>query len=263
MAPLTGSQAGPDAVHLPSPEQATGIGPGSHLIIDRPDGTFGCTANYVWAQNNRRYLGAAGHCFLPEGKTSTHGSDADYDAALTTVQVCVSDCLHGGQTGFSRTGNLETLGPVVYARQTGTGGDVGNDFGLVRIPSDLVSQIRPTMPVWHGPTAASQTLGLGTIACFYGNSVAFGERWETMGRLGLGVTSDSDVFLMDAPSAFGDSGAAVNACERDADGVHGGGAVGVLTHLVVGSGFVAGTTVARAVEMADEANLSISIVLGS
>jgi hypothetical protein len=77
---------------LPQPEQAKGIGPGSHLIIrmpnsttDRSIGTYGCTANFIWKATQakkgqtvtRLFLGAAGHCFLPEGYTATNGPGAD------------------------------------------------------------------------------------------------------------------------------------------------------------------------------------------
>src|SRR5688500_14580542 len=53
---------------LVTPAMAQNIGPGSHLLIEIPGaGTFGCTANFIWANGAVRYLGAAGHCFIPEG----------------------------------------------------------------------------------------------------------------------------------------------------------------------------------------------------
>ena len=66
----------------PLPEPATGIQPGSAIVIDFEDGgASGCTANFVWRDTNTviggddevddperhpLYLGSAGHCFLPE-----------------------------------------------------------------------------------------------------------------------------------------------------------------------------------------------------
>src|SRR5213593_294861 len=65
-------------VDLVTPEAARNIGPGSALIITIPDeGRFGCTANFVWASGENLYLGAAGHCFLPETRKATHGAGAD------------------------------------------------------------------------------------------------------------------------------------------------------------------------------------------
>src|SRR5256712_12645982 len=88
---------------LVTPAMAQNIGPGSHLLIEIPGaGTFGCTANFVWASGGTRYLGAAGHCFLPEGTTATHGPGTDYDASGVQVSVCVSNCSFGGETGFVR-----------------------------------------------------------------------------------------------------------------------------------------------------------------
>src|SRR4029077_1804333 len=96
---------------LVTPAMAQNIGPGSHLIIDIPGaGTFGCTANFVWAAGSVKFLGAAGHCFIPEGTTATHGPGADYDASAVQVSVCVSNCSFGGQTGFVLTGDMVVLG---------------------------------------------------------------------------------------------------------------------------------------------------------
>ena len=90
---------------LVTPAMAQNIGPGSHLLIDIPnEGTFGCTANFVWVSGNVRYLGAAGHCFLPASAVATHGPGANYNASGVVVRVCVSDCSFGGETGFTVTG---------------------------------------------------------------------------------------------------------------------------------------------------------------
>ena len=254
-------QTEPLPAHAPAPAQATGIGPGSHLIITMPGGTFGCTANFVWTGNGKTFLGAAGHCFLPETKTATHGPGADYNPSATTVRVCVAGCNFGGELGFVITGTLATLGPVAYARQTQSGVDVGNDFGIVEIPSSLASQIRTAMPVWGGPTT-TETLSAGKIVCHYGNGVAVGEVYPTMARAGVGIFGGTGAsWGADTPAAFGDSGSALNVCAQDAGGVHGRGAVGILTHLGVNTGFVLGTTMSRAIAMATQAGLTISVSL--
>jgi hypothetical protein len=98
----------------------------------------------------------------------------------------------------------------------------------------------------------------------------------TKARLGVGGGSDRDSWMGDFAGAFGDSGSALNGCETDGGGVHGTGAVGVLTHVGVAlcpcdvkfktlrvkaeHGVVFGTTVRRAIEMAVEAGLRLSIV---
>jgi len=263
-------------LHLMTPEMAQNIGPGSHLIIEIPgEGTFGCTANFVWASGATRYLGAAGPCFIPAGTTATHGPGADYDASGVKVSVCVSNCSFGGETGFILSGDLVDLGTVAYARQTGTDGDVGNDFGVVMIPAALASLVRPSMPVFGGPET-TQEVQQGQPVCHYGNGVGVGETFLTMARVGVGGGSTSTYWVGDLAAAPGDSGSALVTCETDGTSFHGRGAAGVLTHLgvevcpcevddgngtvKVQQGFVFGTTTARAIEMALEARLILTLV---
>ncbi|MDQ1495824.1 MAG: hypothetical protein QOG69_2307 [Actinomycetota bacterium] len=244
---------------LPTPSAGDQIGPGSHLLMtmDGDANTYGCTANFVWASGSQQYLGAAGHCFLPADKTATAGPGADYNPSKTHVKVCVSGCSFGGQTGFIITGTLVDLGPVAYARQTLNGADVGNDFGLVTIPASLSSRVNPTMPVWGGPQGTS-TITTGSPLCLYGNAAGLGEMFATKARAGVGVLSDASMWEGDIASFEGDSGSAVDVC--GATGVPQ--AAGILTHLVIGAGVIAGTTVSRARAMATEAGLSITIVSG-
>lgn len=77
---------------LITPQMAENIGPGSHLLIEIPSaGTFGCTANFIWASGATRYLGAAGHCFIPEApprpmapeRTSTRRGSGSASASAT------------------------------------------------------------------------------------------------------------------------------------------------------------------------------------
>jgi hypothetical protein len=253
-------------LQLVTPAMAQNIGPGSHLIIDIPGaGTFGCSANFVWAAGSVRFLGAAGHCFIPEGTSATHGPGADYDASAVQVSVCVSNCSFGGQTGFILTGDLVVLGKVAYARQTAADGDIGNDFGIVAIPPSLASLIRPSEPVFGGPTTIAQ-VQLGQPVCHYGNGVIVGETFATMGRVGVGGGANAKYWSGDLIAAPGDSGSAVLTCAAGATGFDGVGAAGVLTHLgfeagVNQHGFVFGTTTTRAIEMALEAGLSLAVVL--
>ena len=262
--------------HLMTPQMAENIGPGSHLIIDIPnEGTFGCTANFVWESGTTRYLGAAGHCFIPSGATATHGPGADYNAAGVRVSVCVSHCSFGGETGFVLEGDLVALGNIAYARQTAADGDIGNDFGIVTIPSSFASLIRPSMPVFGGPHTIENVQPLQTV-CHYGNGVLVGETFLTMARVGVGGGSTPAYWVADLLAAPGDSGSALVTCESDGTAFHGRGAAGILTHLGLGvcpctidventtitvlQGFVFGTTIARAMQMAQEAEIVLTLV---
>jgi hypothetical protein len=250
---------------LVTPGMASNIGPGSHLLIEIPGaGTFGCTANFIWQGSGTRYLGAAGHCFVPEGLTATHGAGADFNAAGVKVSVCVSNCSFGGQSGFVVSGTMVVLGSVAYARQTAADGDVGNDFGIVQIPASLASLVRPSMPVFGGPTSI-EDVSLGATLCHYGNGVLVGETFLTMARAGVGGGTNAAYWFADLVAAPGDSGSAVVTCGLNGTDLQGQGAAGVLTHLgvelgVPQHGFVLGTTIGRAIEMAQEAGLAISPV---
>jgi hypothetical protein len=262
---------------VPIPEAPRNIGPGSPIIIVIPDeGRFGCTANFVWRQGSKVYLGAAGHCFLPADKKSTHGAGADYDASGVTVQVCVENCEGNFRTALL-VGKLVNLGKVAYARQTDVTGeeDVGNDFGVVEIPAEAASLVRPQMPVWGGPSG-TDVLDAGDYGCHYGNGLVVGETFLTKARVGVGGGSDKDFWMGDFAGAFGDSGSALNECENDGLTFVGNGAVGVLTHIGLAlcpcdvnfkhlrvkaeHGVIFGTTVRRAKEMAKEAGLKLSVV---
>lgn len=243
---------------VPLPNSGDKIGPGSYLLIKQTDNqSYICTANFVWSGSGGPYLGAAGHCFLPPN-VAAQSAPNQY---VSRVQVCVASCAFGGQLGAVIQGTLQDLGDVVFARQSQNGVDVGNDFGLVQIPTSLLGSVRQSVPVWGGPnssTAVAPTLG--SRVCLYGNAAGLGEVFATKARFGIGgfrgATDPS--WYATIPSAPGDSGAAVVNCAL----LSGTTAAGILTHLATnGTGVIAGTTVARAQQMvASEAGLNISIV---
>jgi hypothetical protein len=255
-------------LELVSPEAAGNVGPGSAIVITIPDeGRFGCTANFIWRARGRWFLGSAGHCFLPENATSTHGVGADYDASGVVVEVCIEDCEGNFRTNLL-LGTWVTIGKVAYARQQNEAGQgVGHDFGVVEIPREWNDLVRTSMPVWGGPTGVHE-LQLGDPACHYGHGLGFGEVYPTKARVGVGGISDEEAWAGDFLAAFGDSGSGLVACDNVGLTFEGRGAVGVLTHLGVRvspltgeHGVVLGTTIARAIEMAWEARLKLSLVL--
>lgn len=250
-----------------TPEAASNIGPGSAIVITIPDeGRFGCTANFVWEARGRFYLGAAGHCFLAADATSTHGPGADYDASGVVVEVCVEDCEGNFRTNLL-LGRWVTLGKVAYARQQNAAGQgVGHDFGVVEIPKKIAEVVRTSLPVWGGPTGVHE-LELGDTACHYGHGLGFGEVFPTKARVGVGGGSNDESWQGDFAGSFGDSGSPLVACDAAVATFVGRGAVGVLTHLGIRlsttgeHGVILGTTLARAVEMASEARLKLTLVL--
>lgn len=264
---------GPSAMHATVPADGTGLGPGSLLHIGMAGGAYICTANFIWKDtSNKLYLGSAGHCFLPATKKATHGPGADYDPALTTVRVCVDACSIGSNIPDLRRATWVDLGNPEYARQTGSGGDIGNDFGIIEIPTSAHGWLRPNMPVFNGPTTTG-TATLGKTLCHYGHGFVYGETFATEARVGSAWTTGPNSFTAVLTIAGGDSGSAIQTCERDADGLHGRAATGIITHgvgvpvanavapLNVALGY--GTTVARAQVMAQEAGYTITPVLST
>lgn len=254
---------------LVTPEAATNIGPGSAILITIPDeGRFGCSANFVWEGRGRRYLGAAGHCFLPATSIASHGPGADYDLGGVVVDVCIEGC-EGNFNTSQLLGTWVRLGAVAYARQESPeGAAVGHDFGVIEIPREFQDLVRASLPVWGGPTGV-QSMELGGYACHYGNGLVTGEVVLTKARIGVGGISDHEAWGGDFAGAPGDSGSGMVGCVNDGLGSFSGtGAIGILTHLgfwvdetTGGHGVVLGTTVARAIEMAAEAGLKLSLVL--
>lgn len=264
---------GPSPMHAPVPADGTGMGPGSLLLISMAGGAYICTANFIWQDSGgTKYLGSAGHCFLPAGKTATHGPGANYNPALTTVRVCVDACSIGSNIQNVRFATWVDLGSPEYARQTGSGGDIGNDFGIIEIPASANAWIRPNMPVFNGPTTTG-TATLGKTLCHFGHGFGYGESFVTEARVGSAWTSSSTGFTAILTIAGGDSGSAIQTCDRQADGIHGVAATGIITHGVgvpvvngvapfnVGLGY--GTTVARAQVLAQEAGYTITPVLST
>lgn len=249
--------------HAPVPSTGDGIGPGSRLFIEMDGGAYLCSANFIFTDGVKQYLGTAGHCLVPPGHLATHGPGADWNAADTSVSVCISGCIDG-EFIF---GTDVPLGPVVYGRQP-VGGTFGPDFGIIEIPASLAASVRPSMPMWGGPTSTVTTgnqAALKTL-CHHGNGTGVGAVFPTKGRIGLGLGGNLNEWSAELAAAPGDSGSGVVTCGQDANGVHGQAALGVLTTISAGVPVttIKGTTVPKAISMvAVERGLSISIVLGS
>lgn len=258
-APLLADQTVALPLGAPWPEGATGLGPGTLLVAKLAGGAYVCTANWAWTDGTAYYLGTAGHCFLAEDETASHGYGRDADVSTVRVRACIAECEFEGTLGFLLRGTTVELGPVAYARQTRDGAQIGNDFGLVRIPDALVGEIRSELPVW-GAAKGTRDVRPGDLACLYGNGVGVGETYLTKARIGAGLVALSKGSWRAAmPSSPGDSGAAVASCIVTLEGTRAVGAIGVLTHLSTGG--TAGTTMSQAMKLATEAGLTLRPVL--
>ena len=193
-----------------------GIGPGTWLIslfFDKsglPNGFAWCTANFVFQNGTSFGLGTAGHC---AGGVLSNPVTAFVvpppGAACPSGSVCAP--------------GIYPIGKFSIVRNRG----LGNDFALVTVNSAFNSWVRPTMPVFGGPTGA-YTGGLPTVAAtrdsvglltiltpgYSPASVGYCGHGVVMGaggtcRAAVGLFASGTAFLWYGPSAEGDSGSGV------------------------------------------------------
>lgn len=256
------------------------IGPGTPIAIAfTPGATFPefiCTANWVYNDHTGAvYLGAAGHCFLPEGTRTTHGDSGDvpvYDPQDVTVWACAGDCLAGGFTGDIASiflGNYIEVGAVEYARQKPADGSldvdadgVGHDFGIVRIPDELLHLVDTRMPVWGGPDESYSGDSWLMPMALHGSGSVYGETFATKSRLGESLGSlDGRSWQALIPSFGGDSGSSVSVytgfVPAGTPAAH-----GLLTHGIIGVPFASGTLIDQAIAMAlEDADLCLQPIM--
>lgn len=216
-------------------EPVQGIGPGSQLSIHRPDGSYGCTANFVFASpDGTRYLGTAGHCILPDNRVGTHGPMADFDASRVRVEVAggcpvevyANSCtVVGGPTWWE-------LDEVAYARD----GTV-SDFAVIEIPEKHHDLIRLEMPEWGGPDGAAQAGegDDGETVLHYGHGIGTGQAVATRARSGVLIHTvpNGTWWHATTPVAWGDSGSPIVLAADDGPPMTGGPALGIVTHLSI------------------------------
>jgi hypothetical protein len=190
-----------------------GIRPGAWIIAPS-----GCTTNFVFGTRRNYFIGTAGHC----------------------VKV-------GQQvTLLAAPGVLMNIGRTVKS----VNGGVGNDFALIDVRPRMEKHVNPSMTYFGGPTRAGAPAP-GDVVEHAGHGLVIGTggtpRAGVVAYRGTGDRNRGRAFSWVGASTPGDSGSAV----RKANGA----AVGNLTHLVLGSkyapGNVAGTTIARMLQIAD------------
>lgn len=260
----------------PAPDPETGIGPGSELWISVANANdSGCTANFLWTdQDDRLYLGTAGHCVLRDGHVGTHGPNATFDPSRVTVEVAPEGCTLepstfavGVETCLTRDQEYVELGPLVFARDSK--GEVVTDVALVCVPDARVEQARASLPSWGGPTGLGH-MEQGDRVLLYGHALGFDATPTTERRMGTGLRVDEHGwFDASAPVWQGDSGAAVVLADPESPitDLEGAGALGIATEIraSVSGGVhpapVAGPTVHNVVDAARElAGLELNLV---
>jgi hypothetical protein len=191
-----------------------------------------CTGNFVFTDSaSNVYVGYAAHCAGTGGATDTNGCDAGSLPLGTKV-----DFVRGGSLVTS--GQKVGTGTLVYSswlamQQAGTTDANAcnyNDFALVKVDSQYVGDVNPSVPFWGGPVGVNTDGTAGGEDVFsYGNSSLRGgievlspKQGVSLGTSGGGWTHP--VYTL-TPGVPGDSGSAFLDSE--------GNAVGTLSTLAI------------------------------
>src|SRR5436305_833764 len=221
---LYSSGAGPTRSAVPSTPNGVerppvGIGPGTWLLSifctnvgghSVVNGFAWCTANFVFQNGSQLGLGTAGHCA---------GKDALGSPVTAVVTPPPEVCANGG----SCAPGLYAIGTFSIVHNNG----LGDDFALISLYPQFASWVRPTMPVFGGPTrpylgglatAPGQTLSLPNVTvrapawspavvghCGHGAVVGTGGTC----RSSAGLFSSGTWYAWYGPSFEGDSGSGV------------------------------------------------------
>ena len=161
-----------------------------------------CTANFVFSDGTRVFIGQAAHCSGTGAATDTNGCDAGSLPLGTPVEV----------TGASKPGKLVYSSWLAMQANNETNGEACdyNDFALVELDPADVSRTNPSVPFFGGPTALGAGTSFGDSVYSYGNSsLRFGITQTSPKRgTSLGDTPEgwSTTVYTVTPGIPGDSG---------------------------------------------------------
>lgn len=162
------------------------IQPGARLNLF--NGT--CTANFVFARGDERFIGTAGHC---AGVGRVIGDE-----------------------------NGQRIGSVVFSINAYP----GLDFALIAIDQNRLGDVSPSMRIWGGPTGIAQTGPLGTETTLPGTLLrqhGYGTTWreydQTRQRTGVLGGVPTTTWQGYLPCSGGDSGSGVILASGEALGV--------------------------------------------
>lgn len=165
----------------------------------------GCTANFVYTDKSGAvYLGQAAHCSGEEGDGIAGSGCATKSFPIgTPIKLLESGIT--GTLAYSSWLTMQQIGEKDENTCT------TNDFALIRIPSEAVAKVNPSVPVFGGPVAvASGALKEGAPVVGYGNSNLRGGLAPLSPQRGVALATDESgwyhlAYLL-LPGVPGDSG---------------------------------------------------------
>ena len=164
-----------------------------------------CTANFVFTDDTKVYVGQAAHCSGTGGNTATNGCTSGTLPVGTQVTV----------TGASKPATMVYNSWVTMQALGETDPDTCqyNDLALVEIDPADVAQVNPSIPRWGGPTGINRTgTATGDTVYSYGNSELRGGVTQLSPKrgvsLGDGANGWTHTVYTVTPGIPGDSGSA-------------------------------------------------------
>lgn len=124
-----------------------------------------CTANFVFTNGTKAYLGQAAHCSGTGGATETNGCDSGSEPLGTRVEVEGSD-------GSTYAGTM-VYNSWLAMQAAGEKDDETceyNDFALIELPAAAVAVTNPSVPFFGGPVGLGAGTSFGEDVYSYGNS---------------------------------------------------------------------------------------------
>lgn len=181
-----------------APADEATIHPGVQVFTDGAQ----CTANFVFEEGDRVYLGQAAHCSGTGGATETDGCSSGSHPIGTPVEV----------TGATRPGTLAYSSWIAMAENGESDPDACayNDFALIRVDPADVERVNPSVPGFGGPTGVGTVSGTGATVYSYGNSSLRGGIEALRPKQGIVIQNEGDgwshTVLTVTPGIPGDSG---------------------------------------------------------
>jgi hypothetical protein len=199
-----------------APADTAAIHPG---VVTDTAGGGACTSNFVFAAGGSTFIGQAAHCAGTGEATETNGCDSGSLPLGTPVTIEAAD-------GTDRTGTLAYSSWVAMQENGESDPDICayNDFALVEIAPEDVTDVNPSIPFFGGP-AGLDTDGLapGERVFSYGNSPLRAGIGALSPKAGISVLEvgggrSHEVYTL-TPGVPGDSGSAFVDEQGDAVGI--------------------------------------------
>jgi hypothetical protein len=210
-----------------APADTAKIHPGTMMYTEGAQ----CTANFVFTNGTRVFVGYAAHCAGTGAATDTNGCDAGSLPLGTKVDFVEGGSLVGEGTKVG-SGTLAYSSWLTMQKNNEKDENTCayNDLALVKVDAADVGKVNPSIPFWGGPVGLNtEPTAQGETVYSYGNSSLRGGIEQLSPKQGTSLGTDSGgwnhpVYTV-SPGVPGDSGSAF----LDADG----NATGVLSTLQI------------------------------